>query len=315
MNSFTTASQTSTAETGYSRQTLPASILVATDGSATSSSAFAAAGMIAAKQEARVHVVSVVRPFPVIVPPLGALTVAGGIDRTEADSLERSIRAQLASLSRSATWTTETLVGNPPSVIARVAKDRHAELIIIGESHHGRVDRLFGEETSTQLARRVNLPLLVASSTMHRLPRRAVIAFDFGCDDFTMLVRTLEILGAPSSVSCVHVQPRSEFLGVDWAEYDGEYRGQVEASFERMKWALSAFRRMQCGLVTLHGDAASEINGFAECVKAEITVLGLKPRGFASLAPGGGVAMKVVRSSHRSVLLIPRKVTPEVEIQ
>jgi len=95
--------------------------------------------------------------------------------------------------------------------------------------------------------------------------------------------------------------------GVDWAEYDGEYRARIEASFERMSEALAALPRIHPELVVLHGDPVTEINGFAESVKAEMTVLGLKPRGPVPLAPGGGVAMKVVRASHRPVLLIPKK--------
>ena len=306
MNSFTTASTRPASATRYSPQLQRPSILVATDGSATSSSAYAAADLIAAKCGARVHVLSVLRPFPVRVPPLGVLAIPAGIDVAGAASLERSIGEQLAKFSHSAAWTTEMRVGNPASVIAQVAKDRRVELIVIGESHHGRVDRLLGEETAAQLARRVNLPLLVASDAMHRLPRRAVIAFDLVSDDCSVLVHTLEILGAPPSVSCVHVQPRSGFLGVDWAEYDGEYRAQIEASFERMREALAALPRIQSGLVVLHGEPVTEINGFAESVRAEMTVLGLKPRGPVRLAPGGGVAMKVVRASHRPVLLIPK---------
>jgi nucleotide-binding universal stress UspA family protein len=235
------------------------------------------------------------------------LAIPAGIDAAGAASLERSIGEQLMKFGRSAAWTTETRVGTPASVIAQVAKDRHVELIVIGESHHGRVDRLLGEEMATQLARLVNVPLLVASDAMHRLPRRAVIAFDLVPDDCSVLARTLGILGTPPSVSCVHVQPRSEFFGGNWAEYDGEYRAQIEASFERMREALAALPRIQCGLVILHGDPVTEINGYAKSVNAEMTVLGLKPRRPVPLAPGGGVAMKVVRASHRPVLLIPRK--------
>jgi len=291
------------------------SILVATDGSITSSSACTAADLIAARRGARVHVLSVLRPYPVIVPPLGVLSAASWIDRAGAERIEKTIRAQLASISRSVEWTTETRVGVPASVVARTASDRRADLIIIGESHHGRFDRLIGEETSTQLARRVKLPLLVASAAMCRLPRRVVIAFGLTSDDFSGLAAALEILGAPSSVSCVHVQPRSEFLGVDWAEYDGEYRDRVKVTFERMENALASFPGMHPELVVLHGDPVTELNGYAESVKADMTVLGIKSRGAGSFVPGGGIAMKMLRSSHRSVLLIPEataKIKPEV---
>lgn len=306
MNSFSTVSVSSRNKPRNRMSATLPSILVATDGSATSLGAYIAADLIAARRGARVHVLSVLRPFPVIVPPLGAQAVISVVDREDAEAAEKVVRAQLATISRSAEWTIETHAGTPAAVIARVGSDRRSDLIIIGESHHGRLDRLLGEETSAELARLVNLPLLVASAAMCRLPRRVIIAFDLTSDDFSAAARALEILGAPPGVSCVHVQPRAELLGVDWAEYDGEYRAQVQVTFEKMKQALTAFPRIQPELVVLHGDPATEINAFAEGVKAEMIVLGLKPRGAISLSPGGGVAMKVTRTSRRLVLLIPR---------
>jgi len=315
VNSFSIASVASrTTSHNILKARLP-SILVATDGSTTSSSAYTAADLIAARHGAQVHVLSVLRPYPVIVPQLGVFSTASGTDRTEAEVIEKTLRAQLANVSHAAEWTIETRVGAPASTVARTASDRSADIIIIGESHHGRFDRLLGEETSTQLARRVNLPLLVASPAMRRLPRRVVIAFGLTSNDFSGLPAALKILGSPSSVSCVHVQPRSEFLGVDWAEYDGEYRAQVEATFERMKNALASFPGMHPELVVLHGDPASELNGYAESVRAEMIVLGIKSRSGVVFATGGGIAMKMLRSAHRSVLLIPQAtagIKPEV---
>lgn len=56
-----------------------------------------------------------------------------------------------------------------------------------------------------------------------------------------------------------------------------------------------------------HGEAAREISHFAESVKAEMIVLGVKHRGPFSVAPGGGIAMRVTRSARCSVLLIPEE--------
>lgn len=305
MNSFSTVSANSVIRARTTLSPPPLSILVATDGSATSLSAYTAADLIAARRGARVHLLSVLRPFPAIVAPLGAPAGTSLMHEGDADATEKIVRAQLAKLSRSADWTVETRAGAPAAVIALVGSDRRSDLIVIGESHHGRVDRLFGEETSVDLARRVNLPLLVASAAMCRLPRRVVIAFGLTSNDFSGLVSALEILGAPPSVSCVHVQPRSEFLGVDWAEYDGEYRAQVEVTFDRMKNALTSLPGMRPDLTVLHGDPVTELNAYADGVKAELIVLGVKPRKAGSFAAGGGIAMKMLRSSNRSVLLIP----------
>jgi nucleotide-binding universal stress UspA family protein len=288
-----------------SSRTRSPSILVATDGSETSLAAYNAAELIAAEIHARVHVLSVLEPLPTIMPPPGTPILATGVDKSREDALRIAMVEQLLKLGKLAQWSTEIRLGKPPSVIAEVAKERNVDLVIVGASRHGVVDRLFGEETATQLARRIERPLLVAAPLIARLPKRAVIALDLSPADRSSFVTVLEMVGTPHSVSVLHVVPRSEALGVDWAEYDHEYRAEVESAFCKLNERLGALPRMESDLVVMHGDAAREINQFAQSVKAELIVLGVKRRGAFSITPGGGIAMKVVRAAECSVLLVP----------
>jgi nucleotide-binding universal stress UspA family protein len=280
-------------------------ILIATDGSETSLAAYTAAELIAAEIHARVHVLSVLEPLPTIMPPPGTPILATGIDKSREDALRIDMVEQLLKLGKLAKWSTEIRIGKPPSVIAEVAKERNVDLVIVGASRHGVVDRLFGEETATQLAKRIERPLLVAAPLIARLPKRAVIALDLSPADRSSFVTMLEMVGSPHSVSVLHVVPRSEALGVDWAEYDNEYRAEVEIAFRNLNEQLAALPHMQSDLVVLHGDAAREINQFAQSVKSELIVLGVKRRGAFSITPSGGIAMKVVRAAECSVLLVP----------
>ena len=285
-------------------------ILVATDGTRTSQAAYAAAELIAAElmatqRRARVHVLSVMEPLPIIVPPLGTPILSPGVDRAREDELRTDMVEQLLKLGKLAEWTTEIRVGKPPAVITEVAKQRQVDLIIVGASRHGMVDRLLGEETATRLAKVVKRPLLVASPSMARLPKRVIVGLDLAPANRRTLVRTLEILGSPESVSCLHVEARSEALGVDWAEFDDEYRAEVESAFGKANAALMSLPRIQPELVIMHGEVAREINQFADGVKAEMIVLGVKRRRPFSVAPGGGIAMRVMRAARCSVLLVP----------
>lgn len=280
-------------------------ILVATDGSRTSLAAYAAAKLIAAELHARVHVLSVLEPLPTIMPPPGTPILATAVDKSREDALRIDMVEQLLKLGKLAKWSTEIRLGKPPVVIAEVAKERNVDLVIVGASRHGVVDRLFGEETAPQLARRIERPLFVASSSISRLPKRAVIALDVCPSDHSGFVSGLEMVGSPHSVSVLHVVPRAEALGVDWAEYDHEYRAEVESAFDALNEQLEELPHIQSELVVMHGDAAREINQFAQGVKAELIVLGVKRRGAFSIATGGGIAMKVLRAAECSVLLVP----------
>jgi nucleotide-binding universal stress UspA family protein len=280
-------------------------VLLATDGSESSAVAYAAAELIAANCGARVHVLSVVEPLPMIVPPPGTPILSTGLIREREDALRADMVEQLLKLGRLAKWTSEMRVGTPASVIAKVANERKADLIIVGSNRHGMADRLLGEETATELAKLIERPLLIASPFMTRLPKRVVVALDLSSADRSALVNVLDIIGSPQSVSLLHVQPRSQLLGVDWAEYDDEYRARVEGAFRELNDSLATLPKAQTELVVMHGDVACEINEFAASVKAELIVLGVKRRRDFSVAPGGGIAMKVVRKAECSVLLVP----------
>ncbi len=120
------------------------------------------------------------------------------------------------------------------------------------------------------------------------------------------LIRSLKILGSPESLSVLHVTPRSEALGVDWAEFDDEYRAEVASAYVKVRAALAELPKIHPELVVVHGDVAREIDEFARGVNAELIVVGVKHRGPLSVAPGG-IAMKVTRSARCSVLLLPKE--------
>ena len=294
-------------ETLSKRQFARPVILVATDGSETSHAAYTAAELIAAGTQARVHVLSVVEAFPAVAQIPGSLIPAPGVERATIDAIRADMVEQLLTRGQLSRWSTEILIGKPATVIAEVAKEREADLIIIGAGRHGMVDRLIGEETASNLAKVVQRPFLIASPSLTRLPERAVIALDLDRSDRTDLLRMLKLLGSPENVSVLHVTPRSESLGIDWAEFDDDYRADLAVVYGEIAAALETLPGIRADLLIEHGEAPREITRFAESANAELIVLGVKRRGRFSIAPTAGVAMKVARSAHCSVLLIPRR--------
>jgi len=281
-------------------------LLVATDGSPASQAAYAAAQLISEKRGARVHVLSVIEPIPPIIPPPGTAVLMPSIDREREDAIRIDMVEQLMKLGRLSQWTTEIRAGKAAAVIAEVAKERHVDMVIIGANHHGIVDRILGGETATNLVRVIDRPVLIASSLMTHLPKRVVVSFELGHFDRDDLVLSLVTLGSPQSISIVHVEPQSIALGIDWAEFDSEYRAEIEKGFAEVSEALRSLPRAQPELVVLHGDIAREISQFAISVTAELVVLGVKPRNPRSLARSGGTAMKIARALSCSVLLVPK---------
>lgn len=282
-------------------------ILVATDGSASSHAAYAAAELIATQSRARVHVLSVIEAFPGMAELPGSPIRSPDVEEATKDVLRADMVEQLLKRGRLGRWSTEILWGKPATVIAEVAKEREVDLIIIGAGQHGMVDRLLGEETASNLARVLKRPLLVASPSLARLPQRVVLALDLDQADRVDLIAALEILGSPENLCVLHVTPRSESLGLDWAEFDDEYRADVTRAYGELVASLAPLPVIRPDLVIEHGEVAREIIHFAESGNAELIVLGVKRRSSFSVATGAGIAMKVTRSAPCSVLLIPRR--------
>lgn len=281
-------------------------ILVATDGSETSRAAYTAAELIAARTRALVHVLSVAEAFTAVGQIPVATVPAPDVEEATKDALRADMVEQLLTRGRLGKWSTEILVGKPATVIAEAAKEREADLIIIGAGKHGLVDRLIGEETASNLAKVVKRPLLIASPSLTRLPERVVIALDLERSDRAGLLSMLELLGSPEKVSVLHVKPRSESFGIDWAEFDDDYRADLAGAYGELAASLETLPGIRPDLAIEHGEAAREITRFAKSGDVDMIVLGVKRR-TAFSAPGAGTAMKVARSAHCSVLLIPRQ--------
>jgi len=281
-------------------------ILVATDGSERSHAAYAAAELIAAETRARVHVLSVVEAFPGVARIPATTSPTPSVEETTRDALRADMVEQLLTRERLGRWSTEILMGKPPTVIAEVAKERDVDLIIIGAGQHGLVDRFLGEETASNLARLVRRPVMVAAPSLTCLPMRVVVALGLGRSVSRELVSTLELLGSPEEISVVHVTPRSESFGIDWAEFDDEYRDDVARAYSELAGSLASVPGIRPTLAIEHGEAAREINRFAERNNADLIVLAVRRRGRFSVAAGAGIAMKVARSAPCSVLLVPR---------
>jgi nucleotide-binding universal stress UspA family protein len=288
------------------------SIVVATDGSESALAAFNAANLIQNRDGGFVHVVSVLEPMPVpaMFPSAEGIILPVEFDKSREDWQRSTVRDQLNRYDAEGRWTLDLRVGRAAETIVRFAHEKKADLVIVGANKHTVVGRVFGEETAMEIARLSDVPLLVASSDFKRLPKRVVVAMDLNSEGMQCCPQALEILVDAPSISCVHVKPRSEFLGIDWAEFDSEYDLVMRERFAELEKDLLA-AHIRPDLVVLHGDTAHELTEYADFSKAELIVVGVKRRRGRARAVGGRMAGRVVRAAKCSVLLLPNEMSAE----
>jgi nucleotide-binding universal stress UspA family protein len=282
-------------------------IVVATDGSDAALPAFKVADMIRARSGCQVRVVSALEPIPTIVPSTEGPVIPQSFDELREKQQRRIVANQMKTFDPERKWSLDVVFGKRSEAIASYARTYDAAVIIVGTNKHGVLGRLLGEETAVDITRMSDVPVLIAASGIARLPKRVLISMDLNPGGMQHAPAALALLADTPSVSCVHVQPRDEFLGVDWAEYDREYEVAMADRFSEAGKSLASVN-LRPDLIVLHGDVAREIVDFASYSKAELIVVGIRRKAGRSKAVGGRIARQIIRKANCSVLIVPNVV-------
>ncbi len=280
-------------------------ILVATDGTAAGEAAFRAAVFIAAKLSSSVHVMVVVEPLPVLVPD-ASLSMDPLVASPEMLNVVRDrVIGQLRGLApKGLDWHVDVEYGRPSSEICSKARDRGAQLVVIGLVHHSVVDRILDGDTALEVVRQSPAPVLLASAEWNALPKRAVFAVDFSPQSIEAARAGLRLLAGDATVFIAHVRPRvTVFDGMGmWEE---EYESAAGKELQNFVAALNVPEGMRVEVVSLSGSAASAVLGFADKEDADLIVAGTRGAGLVQRLLLGSVATRLMRHSTRSLLIVP----------
>lgn len=286
-------------------QSVP-TLLVAVDGTETSSAALTAAKLIAEINDVDVRVVSVIEPLSIPMTTPHALLDFRTADAARVRDLTNRVKSQVAEFeSAIGAWTIESRLGSPAEEIVQSARDHSARMVIVGANHHALLDRIIGEETAAKIAQLGRISLLAAEPGLKRLPHRVAVAMDLDPSQLGDLSPVLSLLGRTSTIACVHVQRPENFPGSDSPAFRRAYESAVTESFAVTRDALSRLNGARAELIRLTGDPAGELLRYADLAKTELIVLGLRRHFGLRRLLGGGVALKVLREARCSVLIVP----------
>lgn len=282
-------------------------IVVASDGAPPSEAAFQMARQIARRSGSRVEVVSVLEPMNVVVPPIDPPSppTQPGASRV-AERHSRLAGLMQHTLGDAPHWPAEIVLGDRVPSIARVVKERRAQLVVTGRTRHGAVERVTRGETPLAITRSARVPVLTVPATMTRLPRCVVVAVSFG--DAGMGVGGIAdaLFGDALMVHLVHVRaptlPRQERV---LREDDAAEEADVERAFERARasWALPA--DVSVSSRVLVGRPSGALRAFAETVSADLVVAGLTVRSGVHYLPHRSLAPWLYREWPGALLVVP----------
>ena len=282
-------------------------ILVATDASPTADAAFTMARLLAHRCGANVEVVTVLEPSAMHLPASYPAPTALDNDVERMEALRERARHQISvQVGDSTGWPLDTRLGEPAPTIHRKARERDAELVIMGVSRHGLMDRLYGEETTAHVAQLTAKPLLAVASGVDRLPRTVVIALGINSPPIPTSATMRTLFSEVECVYFVNARPDPTEHPAAAPRAEPLYLDDVQVAYEAVKRSLGLPPGVVQQPVAVSGNPAKEILRFAAGVEADLIIVGQRQGWFLTRWLGTGLAARLLRSTTASVLIVPR---------
>ena len=263
----------------------PRRILVAADGSSESDSALTAASLLASLHGAAVEVVAVYAsriPLPASASRPG-LRQCEAPDRQSAARFAHAVRRQLRRVTTGGglgqRLPLRFHVGDPGSVLVRMAETSGADLVVVGIHQEEPLDERAGRRTAICVSRYLTVPLLAASAPFEA-PRRCLVAFPDGHEHGPTLMAALALLapGGRLVVALANTNPTAD---------------------------VASLRKVECERRVLGEDALGSILRLANEIAADLIVVPNHGSAGAMRTFLPNVTVPLLSEARTSVLVVP----------
>ena len=282
-------------------------IVVGFDGSPASHAAIETAAVIAAARKCAVHVMSVLRPMSSYEIDLKVDQSRSEVDDLRVQLREAAIRDAIGQRDERVNWTRHVATGSAAQKITETAERRGADLIIVGRSQRGAIDRLLAGETTLQVMRLASVPVLVVGEEMKK-PETVVAAVDFGPASMRAAAIGMEMLNGTGTLYLVHVDEPVEVFPDGFILPEPPYSSaQLLEQLRQRADLLCAPPGVVVEPVVLSGRPNRAIAEFCDRVGADLLVAGT--HGLSRIARFllGSVSTGLVRLVHKPVMIVPAK--------
>ncbi len=282
-------------------------IVVGFDGSPASHAALESAANIAAIRKWPVHVVSVLRPMSSYKLDLGMDQPQSQVEDLRIQLRDAAIRDAIGPLAERFEWTRQVVVGRPAEEIVKAAEARAADMVFVGRTDHGVIDRMLGGETTIHLLRSCSIPVLVVGNELNK-PATIVVAVDFGPASIRAAAAAVEMLGESGTVYLVYVEQPFEVLPEGPVAPEAEhYPGDLVMRFRQITGELKAPSGVVVESVILNGSPVPALLEFCERVGADLVAAGTHGLKGIQRFLLGSVSTALVRSIRKPILVVPAK--------
>ena len=284
-----------------------ASIVVATDGTEESDSAFQLARAYAERYGATLSSVSVCEPAAIMYdwPPYAPVFPVIDPELDRANRLA-AVQAQMLRLGLADGRVPVTVnCGTIAAEIASHAQRVNADLIVTGRGRHGLVDRVLGEAHLARLLRAAPCPVLAVEPTLPAPPRRVVVGIDFSAHGLAVARLAAECMAEDGALYLVHVKPDPPFGVPHPGQWLRSYDDGVRAGLEQLKAQLALPVGRVVEPIAINGHPGVALAEFAQSARADLIAVGAQGAGFFSRLVIGSVTTYLLRAAPCSLLAVP----------
>jgi nucleotide-binding universal stress UspA family protein len=293
-------------------------VLVAGGDGEASCGALRLAELLARRDRVNAHVLGVLRPvrFP-----------AWALAEVDPEALEAGRRGKHLVLlrrrvhqtvGRSALFSVDVVTDSPARALAAAARERGSACILVGLAERGTVGRPASEDEALQVTRAADVPVVAVPVDCAFLPRRALVALDFGDGSKRATLTAARLLAPGATLTLAHVEPEADLRALGQEGLAEIYERGVAERFRAIEAELAAERRAMgdttVETVLLTGEPAPVL--LERAVRGAYDLIACGTQGVAqAMSPRerhvtGSVSTALLRGAGCAVLIAPPAATP-----
>jgi nucleotide-binding universal stress UspA family protein len=207
-------------------------------------------------------------------------------------------------------FTVEAVTGSPAPTLARVARERDSELIMVGLEDPGGQHRTATEDAALQVTRAADTPVLAVPASYGLLPKNAVVAMDFSPASQRAARSVIPLLAPGAKLTLAYVEPEVDFAALGKKEWAGIHEHGVAGLFEKLSASLAVPGDVSVETVLLRGgDPATVLLGHVRAGDFDLIATGTQGQTPRDRHLTGSVSTALLRGARCAVLIAP---PPEV---
>ena len=288
-----------------SRRAFAGPLVIAGEDASPIDGALRVAQLLARRDRVNAHVLTVVRSLAL------PASLFAAVDRDAWEEVRQqrqlsSVRQRLhETVGRTAHFSVSAESGSPAPVIARIARERGAELILLGIDAHGAPRRGETEDAALQVTRTADVPVVAVPPDVALLPRRALVAMDFSEASARAARAAVLTLANGGTLTLAHVAPDLDFRAMGKEGWEHIYDRGVAGLFEQFVSELRIPNEVDVDTVFVRGDPPALILDLAARGAFELVAAGSQTAPWVEWHLTGSVSTSLLRGARCAVLIAP----------